>query len=177
MKILVLNAGSSSLKYQLFDWDQGSIEASGVVEKIGSEGSFVKHKDRDGKKTEFLGDLANHSEAMKKMLDILVHPEQGALKNLSEINAVGHRMVHGGEVFKSSTLVTPEVLEILKSLIPLAPLHNPANIMGIEAVQEILPEIPNVVVFDTAFFQTMQPEHYLYALPREYYEKYKIRKY
>jgi acetate kinase len=121
--------------------------------------------------------LANHYEALKKVLDILVSAEHGALQSLSEINAVGHRMVHGGELFKKSTLVTPDVLETLKSLIPLAPLHNPANIMGIEAVQEVLPEVPNVVVFDTAFFQSMTPEHYLYALPRAYYDKYKIRKY
>jgi acetate kinase len=111
------------------------------------------------------------------VLDILVSPEQGALHSLSEINAVGHRMVHGGESFQHSVIVNAVVLATLKSLIPLAPLHNPANIMGIEAVQAILPEVPNVVAFDTAFFQTMTPEHYLYALPRAYYDKYKIRKY
>jgi acetate kinase len=141
------------------------------------EGSFIKHKDREEKKSEFFGNLANHREALKKVLDILVNPEYGALQQLQDINAVGHRMVHGGEVFTSSALVTPAVMETLKSLIPLAPLHNPANITGIEAVQEVLPGVPNVVVFDTAFFQSMTPEHYLYALPMEYYEKYKIRKY
>jgi acetate kinase len=141
------------------------------------EGSFIKHKDRTEKKSEFSGNLANHSEALKKVLDILISPEYGALQQLEEINAVGHRMVHGGEIFKSSALVTPEVLEQLTSLVPLAPLHNPANITGIKAVQEVLPEVPNVVVFDTAFFQSMTPEHYLYALPIEYYKKYKIRKY
>jgi len=111
------------------------------------------------------------------VLDILIHPEHGSLQHLGEINAVGHRMVHGGELFATSVIVTPEVLEQLRSLIPLAPLHNPANIMGVEAVQEILPNVPNVVVFDTAFFQSMKPEHYLYALPMEYYEKYRIRRY
>jgi acetate kinase len=111
------------------------------------------------------------------VLDILTHPEHGSLQHLGEINAVGHRMVHGGELFATSVIVTPEVLEQLRFLIPLAPLHNPANIMGVEAVQEILPNVPNVVVFDTAFFQSMTPEHYLYALPMEYYEKYRIRKY
>jgi acetate kinase len=141
------------------------------------EGSFIKHKDRDENKSEFPGDLANHSQALKKVLEILVSPENGSLTSLEEINAVGHRMVHGGEIFQKSVVVTADVLETLKSLIPLAPLHNPANIMGIEAVQEILPNVPNVVAFDTAFFQTMSPEHYLYALPREYYEKYKVRRY
>ena len=121
--------------------------------------------------------MANHNEAMKKLLEILVSPDHGTLKSLEEIDAVGHRMVHGGEVFKKSVLITPEVMEEFKKLIPLAPLHNPANIMGVEAVQEVLPSVPNVAVFDTAFFQTMTPEHYLYALPREYYDNYKIRKY
>lgn len=177
MNILVLNAGSSSLKYQLFDRDNNAVIAKGNVEKIWTEGSFIKHKDRHENKSEFSGDLVNHGEALKKVLDILTHPEHGSLQHLGEINAVGHRMVHGGELFATSVIVTPEVLEQLRFLIPLAPLHNPANIMGVEAVQEILPNVPNVVVFDTAFFQSMTPEHYLYALPMEYYEKYRIRKY
>lgn len=178
MKILVLNAGSSSLKYQLFDADNKfSVEAKWLAERIGIEWSIITHKDREWNKTEFPRDLANHGEALKKILDILVSPETGAIKSLDEIWVVGHRMVHWGEKFHESALVTPEIMQTLKDLIPLAPLHNPANITWIEAVQQVLPNVPNVVVFDTAFHQSMTPEHFLYPVPYEWYEKYGVRRY
>ncbi len=178
MKILVLNAGSSSLKYQLFDVDNNfSVEAKWLAERIGIEWSIITHKDKDGKKSEFPRDLANHWEALKKILDILVSPENGAIKSLDEIGVVWHRMVHGWEKFHESALVTPEIMQTLKDLIPLAPLHNPANITWIEAVQQVLPNVPNVVVFDTAFHQSMDPEHFLYPVPYERYERYWVRRY
>lgn len=178
MKILVLNAGSSSLKYQLFDADNNfSVEAKWLAERIGIEWSIITHKDKDWNKSEFPRDLANHGEALKKILDILVSPETGAIKSLDEIGVVGHRMVHGWEKFHESALVTPEIMKTLKDLIPLAPLHNPANITWIEAVQKVLPNVQNVVVFDTAFHQSMTPEHFLYPVPYEWYEKYWVRRY
>ncbi len=178
MKILVLNAGSSSLKYQLFDVDNHfSVEAKWLAERIGIEWSIITHKDKDWNKSEFPRELANHGEALKKILDILVSPENGAIKSLDEIGVVGHRMVHGWEKFHESALVTPEIMQTLKDLIPLAPLHNPANITWIEAVQQVLPNVPNVVVFDTAFHQSMTPEHFLYPVPYEWYEKYGVRRY
>lgn len=178
MKILVLNAGSSSLKYQLFDVDNNfSVEAKWLAERIGIEWSIITHKDKDWNKSEFPRDLANHWEALKKILDILVSPETGAIKSLDEIGVVGHRMVHGWEKFHESALVTPEIMQTLKDLIPLAPLHNPANITWIEAVQQVLPKVSNVVVFDTAFHQSMDPEHFLYPVPYEWYEKYGVRRY
>jgi len=178
MKILVLNAGSSSLKYQLFDVDNHfSVEAKWLAERIGIEWSIITHKDNNWNKSEFPRELANHWEALKKILDILVSPENGAIKSLDEIGVVGHRMVHGWEKFHESALVTPEIMQTLKDLIPLAPLHNPANITWIEAVQQVLPKVPNVVVFDTAFHQSMDPEHFLYPVPYEWYEKYGVRRY
>ena len=178
MKILVLNAGSSSLKYQLFDVDNHfSVEAKWLAERIGIEWSIITHKDKNWNKSEFPRELANHWEALKKILDILVSPENGAIKSLDEIGVVGHRMVHGWEKFHESALVTPEIMQTLKDLIPLAPLHNPANITWIEAVQQVLPKVPNVVVFDTAFHQSMDPEHFLYPVPYEWYEKYGVRRY
>lgn len=178
MKILVLNAGSSSLKYQLFDVDNNfSVEAKWLAERIWIEWSIITHKDREWQKSEFRRNLANHGEALQKILDILVSPENGAIKSLDEIGVVGHRMVHGWEKFHESALVTPEIMKTLKDLIPLAPLHNPANITWIEAVQKVLPNVPNVVVFDTAFHQSMDPEHFLYPVPYEWYEKYGVRRY
>ena len=178
MKILVLNAGSSSLKYQLFDADNNfSVIAKWLAERIWIEWSIITHKDKDGNKSEFPGNLANHGEALKKILDILVSPETGAIQSLDEIWVVWHRMVHGWEKFHESALVTPEIMQTLKDLIPIAPLHNPANITGIEAVQQVLPNIPNVVVFDTAFHQSMTPEHFLYPVPYEWYEQYWVRRY
>ena len=178
MKILVLNAGSSSLKYQLFDVDNNfSVEAKWLAERIGIEWSIITHKDKNWNKSEFPRDLANHWEALKKILDILVAPESGAIKSLDEIGVVWHRMVHWWEKFHESALVNDEIMQTLKDLIPLAPLHNPANITWIEAVQQVLPNVPNVVVFDTAFHQSMDPEHFLYPVPYEWYEKYGVRRY
>lgn len=177
MKILILNAGSSSLKYQMFDMENNEILCSGLVERIAIDGGKITHKTKTGEKHPFDLDLPNHEVALHKVLDILVNPEYGAVKSLDEINAVGHRVVHGGEKFAHSTLITPEVKKVLHELIELAPLHNPANIMGIEACEKVLPGVPNVAVFDTAFHQTMKPDHFLYPLPYEWYENHKVRRY
>lgn len=177
MKILVLNSGSSSLKYQLFDMENQKVLSKGLVERIGIEGGKIKHKTGAGAKHDIEIELENHDIALHKVLDLLVDPEWGALKSLEEIDAIGHRMVHGGETFKQSTLITEEVKSAFKNLTELAPLHNPANLMGVEACEKILPGVPNVAVFDTAFHQSMKPENFLYALPYEWYEKYKVRRY
>lgn len=177
MKVLVLNSGSSSLKYQLFNMENQTVLAKGLVERIGIEGGKIKHKTMSGEKHEFDGFLENHEVALNKVLDLLVNKEFWALNSLQEINAIGHRVVHGGEYFPTSALVDEEVKNKLKKLFDLAPLHNPANVMGIEACEKILPEIPNVVVCDTSFHQSMKPEHFLYAVPYEWYEKYQIRRY
>ena len=177
MKILVLNSGSSSLKYQLFDMEKEEVLAKWLVERIWIEWSKIKHKTATGIKHDVEGFLENHEIALNKVLNLLIDPEVWALKDLKEIDAVGHRMVHGGESFSKSTLITDEVEKTFKELTDLAPLHNPANLMGVEAVEKVLPWIPNVGVFDTAFHQTMKPENYLYALPYRRYEEYKIRRY
>ena len=177
MKILILNAGSSSLKYQMFDMENNEVLCSGLVERVGIDGGKITHKTKTGDKHPFELDLPNHEVALHKVLDILVNPEFGAVKSLDEINAVGHRVVHGGEKFAHSTLITAEVKKVLHELVELAPLHNPANIMGIEACEKVLPGVPNVAVFDTAFHQTMKPDHFLYPLPYEWYENYKVRRY
>lgn len=154
-----------------------TVLAKGLVERIGIEGGKIKHKTMSGEKHEFDGFLENHEVALNKVLDLLVNKEFWALNNLQEINAIGHRVVHGGEYFPTSALVDEEVKNKLKKLFDLAPLHNPANVMGIEACEKILLGIPNVVVCDTSFHQSMKPEHFLYALPYEWYEKYQIRRY
>ncbi len=154
-----------------------TVLAKGLVERIGIEGGKIKHKTISGEKYEFEGFLENHEIALNKVLDLLVNKEFWALDSLEEINAIGHRVVHGGEYFPTSVLVDEEVKNKLKKLFDLAPLHNPANVMGIEACEKILPGIPNVVVCDTSFHQSMKPEHFLYALPYEWYEKYQIRRY
>lgn len=177
MKILVLNSGSSSLKYQLFDMEKEEVLAKWLVERIWIEWSKIKHKTATGIKHDVEGFLENHEIALNKVLNLLIDPEVWALKDLKEIDAVGHRMVHGGESFSKSTLITDEVKKTFKELTDLAPLHNPANLMGVEAVEKVLPGIPNVGVFDTAFHQTMKPENFLYALPYKRYENYKIRRY
>ena len=177
MKILVLNSGSSSLKYQLFDMEKEEVLAKWLVERIWIEWSKIKHKTATGIKHDVEGFLENHEIALNKVLNLLIDPEVWALKDLKEIDAVGHRMVHGGESFSKSTLITDEVKKTFKELTDLAPLHNPANLMGVEAVEKVLPWIPNVWVFDTAFHQTMKPENFLYALPYKRYEEYKIRRY
>lgn len=177
MKILVLNCGSSSIKYKLFDMSNKKVIASGGIEMIGLEGSFLKFLAPDGEKRIIERDIPEHTVGVELILQTLTDPKYGAIKSLNEINAVGHRMVHGGEKFTESALLTPEVLEAFEACNDLAPLHNPANLKGVAAVKAILPDIPQVGVFDTAFHQTMPDYAYLYALPYEYYEKYQIRRY
>lgn len=177
MKILVLNCGSSSLKYQLIDMDGEKVLAKGLVERIGIEGSRIKHTKTGLDAVTREVPFPDHSAAIKYVLDILVDPELGVLKSLDELGATGHRIVHGGEKFTKSVLVTPEVVKGIEEVIPLAPLHNPANLMGLKAVMDVLPDKPNVVVFDTAFHQTMPPKAYIYGIPYEYYEKDRIRRY
>ena len=177
MKILVLNCGSSSVKYKLIDTATNEVMAEGGVEKIGLPDGFLKYKLDDGSKAIRELGMVDHKGAVKAVLDILTDPELGCIKSYNEIDAVGHRVVHGAEKFSKSVLITDEVLQQVKDCYDLAPLHNPANVTGIEAVEEILPGIKQVGVFDTAFHQTMPQSHYMYAIPYEYYEKYKIRRY
>lgn len=177
MKVLVLNCGSSSLKYQLIDMETENVMAKGLCERIGIEGSRLKHQP-EGKDAVIFDDYQeSHAVSVKMVLDALTHPEYGVVKSMKEINAVGHRVVHGGEYFASSVIITDEVKEALEKCCDLAPLHNPANLIGIAACEEIMPGVPQVGVFDTAFHQTMPERAYLYALPYEYYEKYKVRRY
>ena len=176
MKVLVINAGSSSLKYQLINMDDESVMAKGVVERIGIEGSNLVHKIGD-RKIEIKKPLKDHVEAIQLVLAALVDPDHDAVKSMDEIGAVGHRVVHGGEAFAGSVMITDEVMQALRDNIELAPLHNPANIMGIEACKAVMPNVPMAGVFDTAFHQTMPKKSFLYALPYEVYEKYKIRRY
>ena len=177
MKILIINAGSSSLKYQLIDMQDQSVIAKGLVERIGIEGSNLAHKYGDGQKFELVTPLQNHTEAMNIVLDALVDAEHGVIKSLDEIGAVGHRVLHGGEKFSASCLIDDAVIEAIKENIPLGPLHNPANLMGIEACQKVLPSVPQIAVFDTAFHQTMPAKAYRYALPKKYYTDLHMRKY
>ena len=177
MKILVLNNGSSSVKYKLIDSATKQVLAEGGVEKIGLPDSFLKFKKADGSKETVTVLMPDHKEAIRQVFKVLTDPKEGVIKDLSEIDAIGHRVVHGMEYFNKSVLITPEVIEKVKECYPVAPLHNPANIIGIEAVQELMPGTPNVAVFDTAFHQTMPAKAYMYALPYEYYEKYGIRRY
>ena len=177
MKILVLNNGSSSVKYKLIDSETKNVLAEGGVEKIGLPDSFLKFKKPDGTKETITVSMPDHKEAIRQVFKVLTDPEKGVIKSLDEIEAVGHRVVHGMEYFNKSVLITPEVIEKVKECYPVAPLHNPANITGIEAVLDLLPGVPQVAVFDTAFHQTMPAKAYMYALPYEYYEKYGIRRY
>lgn len=177
MKILVINCGSSSLKYQLFDMDTNEVMAKGLVERIGIEGSNLQHSPAGKDKIVFEQPLANHDEAIKLVMDKLIDPEVGVISDLGEINGVGHRVLHGSKYFSNSVVVDADALETMKKCIPLGPLHMPPNIMGIEACEKLMPGVPNVAVFDTAFHQTMPPKAYMYALPYEYYEKYDVRKY
>lgn len=178
MKVLVINAGSSSLKYQLIDMDSVTVMAKGLCERIGIDGSKLTHKNLvKGIETVIESAMENHADAIQMVIDALVNAEYGVVSDMSEIGAVGHRVVHGGEYFADSYVIDGKVLEALKMCVPLAPLHNPPNIVGIEACEKIMPGVPQVAVFDTAFHQTMPAEAYMYALPYEYYEKYKIRKY
>ena len=177
MKILVLNCGSSSIKYKLFDMTTKEVIAQGGIEKIGLKGSFLKLTLPNGEKKILEKDIPEHTVGVEFILNTLINPEYGAIKSLEEINAVGHRMVHGGERFSESVLLNKEVLEAFTACNDLAPLHNPANLKGVNAVSAILPDIPQVGVFDTAFHQTMPKKAFLYGLPYEYYEKYKVRRY
>lgn len=177
MKILVINCGSSSLKYQLFDMDTNEVMAKGLVERIGIEGSNLQHTPAGKDKIVFEQPLANHDEAIKLVMDKLVDPEVGVIADLKEINGVGHRVLHGSKYFSESVVVDDAALETMKKCIPLGPLHMPPNIMGIEACEKLMPGVPNIAVFDTAFHQTMPPKAFMYALPYEYYEKYDVRKY
>lgn len=178
MKILVLNCGSSSVKYSFFDMDGERVLASGILERIGLDDPRLKHK-RPGHENLVREKLPvrDHTDAIRVVLDTLLDPEQGVIGDLAEINAVGHRVVHGGERFAASVLIDEEVMAAIRENSSLAPLHNPPNIAGIEAVTELLPDVPQVAVFDTAFHQTMPPHVYLYAIPARYYRKYRIRRY
>ena len=180
MKILVINAGSSSLKYQLLDPATGELLAKGLCERIGIDGKFTYKPQLAGKQVLDAVDVAmpTHSEAIKAVMDALVDKDNGVIASRSEIDAVGHRVVHGGEAFSGSVRIDDKVMAALEECIPLAPLHNPANITGIKACMDVMgPDVPQVAVFDTAFHQTMPPKAYIYALPYEYYEKDKVRRY
>ncbi|RLD41145.1 MAG: acetate kinase [Bacteroidetes bacterium] len=177
MKIIILNCGSSSIKYQLINMPEQQVLAKGLVEKIGLDGSRIKHNNETGQEIIIEENIVNHQFGMEAVLDLLVSKESGSLQSLSEIDAVGHRVVHGGEDFSGSVPITDEVIAALEKNVELAPLHNPPNLEGIYTMQRLLPNVPQVGVFDTAFHQTM-PEHvYQYAVPYVLYEKYKVRRY
>ena len=179
MNILVINAGSSSLKYQLLNPETGDLLAKGLCERIGIDGKFTYKPQVEGKKVLDAIDVAmpTHSEAIQAVLNALVDAENGVIGSMKEIDAVGHRVVHGGEAFNKSVLITDEVMKAIEDCIPLAPLHNPANLTGIRACQQVMPGVPMVAVFDTAFHQTMPAKAYMYALPYAYYENDKVRRY
>lgn len=177
MKVLVINCGSSSLKYQLIDSQSEEVLAKGLCERIGIDGSSVTHqKAGGGKKTEEIG-MKDHTDAVKVVIGKLTDAEDGVIASLAEIDAVGHRIVHGGEHFKGSVVIDEDVMKAIEECSDLAPLHNPANLIGIRSCQSVMPGVPMVAVFDTAFHQTMPGKAYLYGLPYEYYEKYKVRRY
>ena len=178
MKILVINAGSSSLKYQLFDMETESIAAKGLCERIGIDG-HLKHTPLVGGKPVFDSDMdfPTHAEAIAAVLEKLTSEEYGVVKSMSEINAVGHRVLHGGQKFTASMLVDDKVKQAIRDCFPLGPLHNPANLMGIEACEKAMPGVPQVAVFDTAFHQTMPASSYMYAIPYKYYEEHGVRRY
>lgn len=177
MKVLVVNAGSSSIKYQVFDMTDESVLAKGLVDRVGIPGTTLEHKPAGKDEVVIKKDLPDHTEGMKLVLEVLVNPEYGCIKSMDEIGAVGHRVVHGGEEFAKSVVVDDYVKKVIRDCFDIAPLHNPPNLMGIEACQALMPNVPHVAVFDTAFHQTMEPANFLYALPYEAYEKYKVRRY
>ena len=177
MKVLVLNCGSSSIKYQLINMESKDVLAIGIVEKIGMQGSFMKHEKADGQKVKFEGEILDHKLGIEYVLGVLTSVKHGCLKELTEIDAVGHRVVHGGERFNSSVYITDEVIEEMEKCIELAPLHNPPNLKGIYAIKSLIPEVPQVGVFDTAFHQTMPDYAYMYGIPYSLYKKYGIRRY
>ena len=179
MKVLVINAGSSSLKYQLMDPDTGVVLAKGLCERIGIDGKFTYKPQIEGKETLKAVDVAmpTHSEAIQAVLNALVDPKNGVIGSMKEIDAVGHRVVHGGEAFNKSVRIDDKVMAAIEECVPLAPLHNPANITGIRACEKVMPNVPMVAVFDTAFHQTMPAKAFTYALPYEYYKNDKVRRY
>ncbi len=177
MNILVINCGSSSLKFQLINAETEQLIAKGLCERIGIEGSQIVYQPVGGVKEETVTPMPDHTRAIELVLEALTNEKTGVVKSLQEIGAVGHRIVHGGEKFAASTVITDEVIEAIKACNDLAPLHNPANLIGIDACQKLMPKTPMVGVFDTAFHQTMPKEAYLYGLPYEYYEKYQVRRY
>jgi len=177
MNILVINCGSSSLKYQLMDSDTEDVLAKGICERIGITGSLITHQPAGRDKIKEEIDMPNHTVAVKLVVEKLTNKEVGVIKSLDEIGAVGHRIVHGGEKFSAATILDEEVIKAIEDCNDLAPLHNPANLIGINSCREIMPQVPMVGVFDTAFHQTMPKKAFLYGLPYEYYEKYKVRRY
>ena len=177
MKIIVLNCGSSSIKYQLFEMPSAEVVAKGLVDKIGLKGASIKHNMANGDILKLEGEILDHQAGIEFVLGILTHKEYGCVKDLNEIGAVGHRVVHAGEMYNSSVAITQEVIEALVECIDLAPLHNPPNLEGIYAISKLLPEVPQVGVFDTAYHQTMSEQAYLYGIPYSLYEKYKVRRY
>ncbi len=177
MKILVINCGSSSLKYQVLDMDGENLLCKGLVERIGMEGSVINHEKIGNDKEVMKVPMKDHKDAISLVLEAVQNPEYGVVKSMDEIGAVGHRVVHAGEKYAESVLITPTVIKTLEGCVELAPLHNPPNLLGIEACQDLMPNTPMVAVFDTAFHQTMPPESYIYAIPYEYYQKYGIRRY
>jgi len=177
MKILVINSGSSSLKYQLFNMETESVLAKGLIERIGIEDSFLTYENGNGEEIEIDKDIPDHKVGIELLIDTLLNEDYGVLSSMDEVEAVGHRVVHGGEAFASSTIIDEEVIKEIDSAADLAPLHNPPNLMGIKVCQELMPGKPQVAVFDTAFHQSMPEEAYIYALPYEYYEEYGVRRY
>src|SRR5699024_9242794 len=177
MNILVINCGSSSLKYQLIDMDGEDLLAKGLVERIGIEGSVITHEKIGMDEVVIEEKMEDHKRALELVFEAIVHDEHGAIKSMDEISAIGHRVVHGGEEFANSVIIDDEVMKAIDECVELAPLHNPPNIMGIEASRDLMPDTPMVAVFDTAFHQTIPEENYIYPLPYELYEKYKIRRY
>lgn len=177
MVILTLNCGSSSAKYQVYDWEKKDVLAVGVVERVGLEYSTIEHKASGKEEYHAKFTCPTHKEAIELIINMLVDEKYGVIKSVDEIGAVGHRVLHGGELFKKSALVTDEVVEQLKTIIPLGPLHMPANIMGIEAARKVMGNVPHAIVIDTAWHQTMPPEAFMYAVPYEWYTKYNVRRY
>lgn len=177
MKIIVLNCGSSSIKYQLFEMPSKKVLAKGLVDKIGLKGASIKHKRSDGVEAKIEGEILDHQAGIEYLLGIMISEKYGSISSLHEIDAVGHRVVHAGEKFSGSVYINDDVIDALEECIDLAPLHNPPNLKGIYAMKALLPDVPQVGVFDTAFHQTMPPRAYLYGIPYALYEKYKVRRY
>lgn len=177
MKILVVNAGSSSIKYQVMDMTDESVLAVGLVDRVGIPGSTLSHKPLGRDEVVIKKDLPDHTAGMELVLEVLVNPEYGCIKSMDEIGAVGHRVVHGGEFFAESVIIDDQVKKVIRDCFDIAPLHNPPNLMGIDACQKLMPNVKHVAVFDTAFHQTMEPANYMYAIPYEAYEQFRIRRY